>query len=170
MNRHILLLRLAVFMVLALSFPVLVTAIGIKQQQEETCALADMPSNTLVVVEKIMARDDKGNSHTIYHDESDRRYRLNNIEQVVLDLNAHKIKMVGTFRSLQAVLGSTVYLTGVDEDPHPILRIATEIPERLPLAVDNLKITKDHVIAVYPMDCKKAPAKDISQSDRLAKR
>lgn len=169
MNMHIVLLRLVFFMVLALSFPVLVNANDIKHQQEETCVLADKPSDTLVVVEKIMGSDDKGNSRTIYHDESGRRYRLDNIEQVVLDLNAHKINLVGTFRSLQAVLGSTVYLTGINDNLQPTLRIATEIPDRLPLAVDNLKITKDHVIAVYSMNCKNRPVRDINHSDRLAK-
>ncbi len=169
MDTRILLLRFGLITVFALGFPVIGTANTIKHQQENNCALANKPSNTLVVVEKITGSDDKGNSHTLYHNESGRRYRLDNIDQVVLDLNAHKIKLVGTFRSLQVVLGSTVYLTGIDDNLQPALRIATEIPERLPLAVDNLKITKDHVIAVYSISCKEVPVKDITRSGRLAK-
>jgi len=157
MNMHILSFRLTFLVVALLSLPILVTAVEVNPPKESNGALADKLSNTFVVVEKIIGSDDQGNLYTIYHYEGGRRYRLDDMDQVVLDLNAHKIKLEGTFWSLQAILGNTVYLMGVSDDLQPTLRIATEIPERLPLAVDNLKITKDHVLAVYTTNCNKEP-------------
>lgn len=140
-----------------LSLPLLVMAVEHNQSSDNQSLLAHKLSNTLVVVEKIMGSDDQGNSHTIYHYENGRQYRLDDIEQVMLDLDAQKIKLEGTFRSVHVVLGSTVYLMGVSELPQPTLRIATVIPERLPLAVDNLKIANDHIIVVYSTDCTETP-------------
>jgi hypothetical protein len=155
MNTHKRFFRLTPIIVSLLCMPVLVIAAEPDQSDGKPGASSHKASSTLVVVEKIMGNDDQGNSHTIYHYEDGRKYSLVDLEKVMLDLDANKIKLKGTFRSLHAVLGSTVYLTGGNDLPQPILRIATEIPERIPLAVDNLKIAKDHVVVVYSKDCTK---------------
>ena len=157
MNAHTRLFSLILIIASSLCLPILTIAVEPGQSRENQAALSNKLSNTLVVVEKIMGSDEQGNSHTIYHYKNGRQYSLVDIEQVMLDLDANKIELEGTFRSLHAVLGSTVYLLGVSEFPQPALRIATEIPERIPLAVDNLKIAKDHVIVVYAAGCTKAP-------------
>lgn len=146
------------------SLPFLVSAVDVTPPKGDQSSPSGKLSNALIVVEKIMGTDEEGNSQTLYHDEEGLIYRLDNIDQVVLNIDAHKTKLIGTFRSLHAVLGNTIYLKGVSVDPQPTLRIATEIPERLPLAVDALKITENHVIAIYPTNCMKTVALPAKQS------
>ncbi|MCU7930325.1 MAG: hypothetical protein KZQ90_05955 [Candidatus Thiodiazotropha sp. (ex Codakia rugifera)] len=110
-------------------------------------------SDALVVVEKIVGVDAEGNKHTLYSEEDGRIYRLGNIEQAIHDMNARGIEAKGTFWSLQAVLSDTVYLMGNNSNPHPTQRTETKIPESLSLSVDNLRVTKDRVIAVYSTNC-----------------
>ncbi|MCU7877979.1 MAG: hypothetical protein KZQ84_14470 [Candidatus Thiodiazotropha sp. (ex Lucinoma borealis)] len=110
-------------------------------------------SDALVVVEKIVGVDAEGNKHTLYSEEDGRVYRLGNIEQAIHDMNARGIEAKGTFWSLQAVLSDTVYLMGNNSNPQPTQRVETKIPESLSLSVDNLRVTKDRVIAVYSTNC-----------------
>ncbi|MEW8030462.1 MAG: hypothetical protein AB2792_15805 [Candidatus Thiodiazotropha sp.] len=107
----------------------------------------------LVIVDKIVGIDAEGNQHILYNEEDGRVYRLNNIEQAIHDMNAKGIDTKGTFWSLQAVLSDTVYLIGKNSNPYPAQRAETAIPESLPLAVENLRITKDRVIAIYTTNC-----------------
>lgn len=119
----------------------------------EKDAADDTLSDTLVVVEKIVGVDAEGNKHTLYSEEDGRVYRLGNIEQAIHDMNARGIEAKGTFWSLQAVLSDTVYLMGNNSNPQPTQRAETKIPESLSLSVDNLRVTKDRVIAVYSTNC-----------------
>lgn len=114
-------------------------------------------SDALVVVERIVGVDAQGHSHTLYNEEDGRVYRLGNIDQAVHDMNARGIKSKGTFRSLQAVLSDTVYLMGENNIPRPAKRTETRIPESLSLSVNNLRITKDRVIAIYATNCENSP-------------
>ncbi len=109
--------------------------------------------DTLVIVNKIVGVDAKGNQHILYNEEDGRVYRLDNIEQAIHDMNAKGIGSKGTFWSLQAVLSDTVYLIGENSNPYPARRTETRIPENLPLAVENLRVTKDRVIAIYTTNC-----------------
>ncbi|MCU7921018.1 MAG: hypothetical protein KZQ95_22065 [Candidatus Thiodiazotropha sp. (ex Epidulcina cf. delphinae)] len=146
------------FLAVSLLFlPICVTASEAPDSKKAESLSSGRLSDTLVIVEKIVGIDEQGNLHTLYNEEDGRVYRLDNIDQVVLDMNARGIKSKGTFRSLQVVLGKIVYLMGVNDNPQPVLRVATEIPERLPLAVDNLRITKDQIIAIYTTNCENAP-------------
>ncbi|MCU7941576.1 MAG: hypothetical protein KZQ87_02760 [Candidatus Thiodiazotropha sp. (ex Cardiolucina cf. quadrata)] len=108
---------------------------------------------TLVIVNKIVGVDAMGNEHILYNEEDGRVYRLGNIDQAIHDMNAKGVDTKGTFWSLQAVLSDTVYLMGKNNNPYPAQRVETAIPESLPLAVENLRITKDRVIAIYTTNC-----------------
>ncbi|MBT3094056.1 MAG: hypothetical protein AB2669_13535 [Candidatus Thiodiazotropha endolucinida] len=108
---------------------------------------------TLVIVNKIVGVDAEGNEHILYNEDDGRVYRLNNINQAIHDMNAKGVDTKGTFWSLQAVLSDTVYLMGKNNNPYPAQRVETAIPESLPLAVENLRITKDRVIAIYTTNC-----------------
>ncbi|MES9972104.1 MAG: hypothetical protein ABW092_18885 [Candidatus Thiodiazotropha sp.] len=109
--------------------------------------------DTLVIVNKIVGVDAKGNRHILYNEEDGRVYRLDNIEQAIHDMNAKGIDSKGSFWSLQAVLSDTVYLIGKNSNPYPAQRAETSIPANLPLAVENLRVTKDRVIAIYTTNC-----------------
>ncbi|MCU7891283.1 MAG: hypothetical protein KZQ78_06600 [Candidatus Thiodiazotropha sp. (ex Ustalcina ferruginea)] len=130
-----------------ITLPIFVSA-GEKDAANDT-----LLSDALVVVERIVGVDAEGNKHTLYSEEDGRVYRLGNIEQAIHDMNARGIEAKGTFWSLQAVLSDTVYLMGNNSNPHPTQRTETKIPERLSLSVDNLRVTKDRVIAVYSTNC-----------------
>ncbi|MCU7906069.1 MAG: hypothetical protein KZQ76_09530 [Candidatus Thiodiazotropha sp. (ex Epidulcina cf. delphinae)] len=114
-------------------------------------------SDALVVVEKIVGVDAQGHPHTLYNETDGSVYRLGNIDQIVYDMNARGITSKGTFRSLQAVLSDTVYLMGENNIPKPARRAETRIPESLSLSVNNLRVTKDRVIATYTAHCGNSP-------------
>ena len=152
MRRYTDLIRFVVFTVCLLSLATAASADSLNNSAREE-AMSAYRSDTLVVVERIVGIDAQGNAHTLYHEEDGRIYRLDNIDQAVHDLNARGINAKGTFRSLRAVLGETVYVMGKNSLPHPEQRAEAGIPESLSLAVNNLRITKDRVIAIYTTNC-----------------
>ncbi|MEW8626901.1 MAG: hypothetical protein AB2551_14185 [Candidatus Thiodiazotropha sp.] len=109
--------------------------------------------DTLVMVEKVIAIDANGQSHTLYQEEEGRIYRLDNVNQVVHDLNARGIKSKGSFHSLQAVLADRVFVMGKNSLPYPAERSEVGIPETYRLAVENLRVTKDRITAIYTTNC-----------------
>ncbi|PUB77503.1 MAG: hypothetical protein DBP03_03520 [gamma proteobacterium symbiont of Ctena orbiculata] len=109
--------------------------------------------DTLVIVDKILGVDATGKQRILYDEEHGRVYRLQNIEQAIHDMSARGIVSKGSYRSLRAVLNETVYLIGKNETPYPARRADTPIPEIVPLAVENLRVTKDRVIAIYTTNC-----------------
>ncbi|MCG7866236.1 MAG: hypothetical protein B6D70_06380 [gamma proteobacterium symbiont of Stewartia floridana] len=109
--------------------------------------------DTLVMVEKVIAYDADGEAHTLYQEEEGRIYRLDNVNQVVHDLNARGIKSKGSFHSLQAVLAERVFVMGKNNQPYPAERSEVGIPETYRLAVENLRVTKDRITAIYTTNC-----------------
>ncbi|MCG7960000.1 MAG: hypothetical protein JAY69_13155, partial [Candidatus Thiodiazotropha taylori] len=94
-----------------------------------------------------------GHAHTLYQEEEGRIYRLDNVNQVVHDLNARGIKSKGSFHSLQAVLAERVFVMGKNNQPYPAERSEVGIPETYRLAVENLRVTKDRITAIYTTNC-----------------
>ncbi len=143
--------------VMALSLLYLPLSASADEMVRSTNGMAEVSSDSLndalVIVDRIVGVDAKGNQHILYDEEDGRVYRLDNIEQAIHDMNAKGVDTKGTFWSLQAVLNDTVYLMGKNNNPYPTQRVETAIPESLPLAVENLRITKDRVIAIYTTNC-----------------
>ncbi|MCU7812408.1 MAG: hypothetical protein KZQ77_14435 [Candidatus Thiodiazotropha sp. (ex Notomyrtea botanica)] len=125
-------------------------------------AFAEAPSNgqaradSLVVVKKIIGIDELGRSQVLYNGESGRIYRLDNIDQAVHDLNGKSIRGKGTYRQLQAVLDDTVYVMDQNRTPHPAKLEDAGVAQKVQLSVDNIRVTKDKVTAIYTSNCQTA--------------
>ncbi|MCU7852347.1 MAG: hypothetical protein KZQ80_09045 [Candidatus Thiodiazotropha sp. (ex Monitilora ramsayi)] len=123
---------------------------------------AEMPNNgqanadSLVVVTKIIGIDEQGRSQVLYDGESGRIYRLDNIDQAVHDLNGKAIREKGTYRQLHAVLDDTVYVMDRNHAPHPARLEDAGVAQKIDLSVDNIRVTKDRVTAIYTSNCQTA--------------
>lgn len=114
----------------------------------------DAGEETLVVVKQITGLDEAGNSRVLFEGGSGRVYRLDNIEQAVHDMNSRGIPDKGTYHGLKAVLDETVYLVDQNKVPRPAQIEATDIEQVIDLSVDNIKVTKDRITAVYTNNCR----------------
>jgi hypothetical protein len=150
MKHYMIVIQSILVLLFALSQVSFLYAETISEQQSG--AVGQEP-DTLVVVEKVVATDVHGASHTLYQEEDGRVYQLGNLNQVVDDLNAHGIKSKGRFHSLKAVLGEQVFVMGKNSQPYPARRSEVGIPETHRLAVESLKVTKDRITAIYSVNC-----------------
>lgn len=115
-----------------------------------------LKQDSLVIVTQIIGVDEQGRSQTLYSGENGRIYRLDNIDQAVHDLNGKAIRGKGTYRQLQAVLSDTAYVMDRNNTPHPATLSDAGIERKIELSVDNVRVTKDRVIAIYTTNCQTA--------------
>ncbi|MEW8693145.1 MAG: hypothetical protein AB2535_19090 [Candidatus Thiodiazotropha endolucinida] len=111
---------------------------------------------SLVVVTQIVGVDEQGRSQVLYNGESGRIYRLDNIDQAVHDLNGKAIREKGTYRQLYVVLDDTAYVMDRNHTPRPANLTEAGIERKIALSVDNIRVTKDRVIAIYTTNCQTA--------------
>lgn len=112
--------------------------------------------NSLVVVTQIVGIDEQGKSKLLYNGESGRIYRLDNIDQAVHDLNGKSIRQKGTYRHIYAVLSDTAFVMDRNQTPRPSTLADAGIEQKIDLSVDNIRVTKDRVIAIYTTNCQAA--------------
>lgn len=112
--------------------------------------------DSLVVVTQIIGIDEQGQTQVLYDGDSGRIYRLHNIDQAVHDLNGRAIRGKGTYRQLYAVLSDTAYVMDRNHTPRPTGLEEAGIEQKIALSVDNIRVTKDRVIAIYTTNCQTA--------------
>ena len=102
---------------------------------------------------QIVGIDEQGESKLLFNGESGRIYRLDNIDQAVHDLNGKSIRQKGTYRHIYAVLSDTTFVMDSNQTPRPSTLADAGIEQKIDLSVDNIRVTKDQVTAIYTTNC-----------------